>query len=249
MHYRLDGPSSAPVVVLLNSLGTTIELWDAQLPALRQRFRVLRYDQRGHGRSSVPPGPYAFEDLGGDLVELLDRLELDRVSLCGLSLGGMLGMWAAVHVPERIDRLVLCCTSAKLGTPESWRERAATVRSEGVAAVADAALERWFTPSCRPEVVARFREMLVATPREGYAGCCEAIAGLDVRERLGSVVAPTLVLAGAEDPATPPEHAELIASLIPGARVVVLPRAAHLANVEQPEAFNSAVLDHLKEAA
>ena len=248
LHHRLDGPAGAPVVVLSNSLGTTLEMWDPQLPALTRSFRVLRYDQRGHGRSDVPPGPYTLGELGQDLLGLLDRLDLERVSCCGLSLGGMVGMWLAGNAPERLDRLVLACTSAYLGPPETWIDRAALVRTEGTAAVADAVMERWFTERFRTDqgsTVARYRAMVAETPSEGYAACCEAIRDWDFREQLGSIVAPTLVVAGAADPATPPEHAELIAQRIPGARLVVLPDVAHLANVETTAAFDEAVLGHL----
>lgn len=248
LHHRLDGPATAPVVVLSNSLGCTLELWEPQLPRLAERFRVLRFDRRGHGRSSVPPGPYSAGELAGDVLELLDGLGIERASFCGISMGGMDGMWLALHAPERIERLVLCCTAAKFGTPELWLERAETVRRDGVEAIADGALERWFTPAFRSERAgdaARYRTMLVDTPAEGYAACCEALAGFDLRAQLGSIVAPTLVIAGADDPSTPPAEGELIAAAVPGARLVVLPQAAHLANLEQPEAFTGALLEHL----
>ena len=208
----------------------------------------MRYDHRGHGNSDVPPGPYTVEELAGDVLALLDRLELQRVSFCGLSLGGMVGMALALQAPERIDRLVLCCTSAHLGPPELWSERAALVRAEGPEAIVDAVLGRWFTERFhveQPDTVARFREMITGTPREGYASCCDAIREWDARERLHTIQTPTLVIAAALDPATPPEHGRLIADAVPGARLVVLAEAAHLANVEQPAAFNEALLGHL----
>jgi 3-oxoadipate enol-lactonase len=248
LHYRLDGPDGAPVLVLSNSLGTDHGMWDAQLPALAEHFRVLRYDQRGHGRSPAPPGPYTVAELGGDALRLLDRVGLDRVSFCGVSLGGMTGMWLAINAPERIERLALCCTAAHLPPREMWTERAATVRAEGIEAVADAQLERWFTPALaerRPEAAERSRRTLLDTPAEGYAGCCEAIGAHDLRAELGSIRAPTLVLAAADDPATPPEHGRLIAEAVDGARLVVLERARHLAAVERPEEFARAVLGHL----
>lgn len=237
-----------PTVVLSNSLGTTTTLWDEQVPALESHFRVVRYEHRGHGDSDVPPGPYTVEELAGDVIALLDRLELERVSFCGLSLGGMVGMALALRTPERIDRLVLCCTSAHLGPPETWSERARLVRSEGPEAVADGVLGRWFTEAFHaeePQTVAQFRKMLVSTPREGYAACCDAVGQWDARAQLHAISAPTLVIAGVEDPATPPEHGQLIAGGIPEARLVVLAGAAHLANIEQPDAFNEALLDHL----
>ena len=236
--------------MLSNSLGTDLGMWDDPLPWLMERFRVLRYDQRGHGRSPAPPGPYTIADLAGDALDLLDRLGLERVSFCGVSLGGMTGMWLAVNAADRLDRLALCCTSAYLPTRENWTERAATVRARGMEPVVDAALERWFTPAlaeCRPDAVERTRRALLDVSAEGYAGCCEAIAAHDLRAEVGSIRVPTLVLAAADDPATPPEHGRLIAEAVEGARSVVLERGRHLVAVEQPDDFARAVLAHLTE--
>jgi 3-oxoadipate enol-lactonase len=191
-----------------------------------------------------------MDDLGSDLVALLDRLGIERASLCGLSIGGMISMWTAAHAPERVERLVLCCTSAQLGPAEPWRERAATVRAKGVEAVADAVLARWFTPgfaAAHPQLIERMRAQLVATPPEGYAGCCEAIAAMDLTGDLGSITAPTLVLAGAEDPATPPEHGRRIAKLIPGARFETISPAAHLGTVERPDLTTAMILRFLSD--
>jgi 3-oxoadipate enol-lactonase len=237
--YTLEGPDDAPVVVFSNSLGTTGVMWDAQEAALSDRFRVLRYDARGHGGSPVPPGPYTVGDLAGDVLALLDRLELERVSFCGLSIGGMTGMWLGVHAPERIERLAICCTGLQLPTAEMWTERAALVRREGMSSVIDATMERWFTPDFperSPEVVGRIREVFLTTDPEGYAGCCEALAEFDMRGRLGAVTAPTLVIAGEDDPVGTPERAAAIGAEIEGSRVVVLPEARHLAAVEQADA-------------
>lgn len=248
LHRVIEGPAGAPALVLCNSLGTTLEMWDAQMPVLAERFRVVRYDRRGHGRSPVPPGPYTVDDLGGDVVELLDELHLDRVSFCGLSLGGAVGMWLAIHAPERLDRLVVCCTRAAFPPPEQWAERAALVRADGVAAVADGALGRWFTPAfhaTHPRVVDGFRAMLVRTPAEGYAACCDALGALDLRARLREIGAPTLVLTGAEDPVAPPACGEELAAAIPGARHAVVVDAAHIANAARPEAFTALLLEHL----
>lgn len=248
LRYELDGPPGAPVVLLANSLGTTVDLWADQLPALAARFRVLRYDSRGHGGSAVPPGPYSIEELGADAVALLDALGIERASVCGVSLGGMVAMWVAANAPERVERLALCCTSAYLGPPEAWAERAAAVRAGGPAAVADAVLARWLTPAFRerhPEATERVRAMLLATPAEGYAACCEAIAAMDQREAIGAVAAPTLVVVGADDPATPPEHGEEIARRIAGSSLVVVPDAAHLANVEQAALVTAELVAHL----
>jgi len=248
LDHRLSGPEDAPVLVLSNSLGTTQELWELQLPVLGGRFRVLKYDHPGHGSSEPPAQPCTVEALTHSLVMLLDELGLERVSLCGVSLGGMVGMTLALEEPDRVDRLVLACTSAHLGPREAWEERARVVRAEGMEAIADAVVGRWFTPAFardEPQKVARFRAMLSAAPPEGYARCCEAIAAWDVRERISAIAAPVLVIAGADDPATPVEHAELIASGIPGARLRIVERAAHLTNVERWHAFTHAVLEHL----
>jgi 3-oxoadipate enol-lactonase len=244
LHHRWDGPEDAPVLVFSNSLGTTLELWDPQVPAFTQSFRVLRYDQLGHGRSDVPPRPYTVEQLGRELLGLLDSLELGSVSFCGLSLGGAVGQWLGAQAPERIDRLALAGTSAYFGPPERWIERAAQVEAEGMAPVAEATMARWFTPAFSG--AAPYQQTLEDTPEEGYIACCNALTVFDFRSELIGVAAPTLVVVGAEDPATPPEQAEAIAEGIPGARLVVIPGAAHLVNVEQPDAFNRSVLDHLQ---
>jgi len=246
--HRIDGPEAKPVLVLSNSLGTSWALWDAQLGELARHYRVLRYDHPGHGRSGIPDSPITVEELAGDVVQLLDRLELERILFCGLSLGGMVGMALALAAPERVDRLVLCCTAAYLGPAEGWHDRARLVRAGGTAAIAERVLERWFTRRFRdeqPVTVTRFREMLEATSPVGYAACCEAISRWDARTGLHAVRAPTLVIAGSEDVATPPEDAAFLAESIPGAELVVLPDAAHLANVAQPKLFKRAVLDHL----
>jgi 3-oxoadipate enol-lactonase len=249
LHHDLSGPRGAPPIVFGGSLGTTLAMWDPQLPALAEDWRVVRYDHRGHGGSPVPSGPYSVAALGGDVVALLDRLELSRVSYCGLSLGGMVGMWLAINAPKRIDRLVLICTSAHLPPAAGWRERAATVRSAASAeAVADAVLGRWFTePYARdhPDVVARHRQMVAATAPEGYASCCEAIADMDLRPGLAGITAPTLVIAGEQDPATPPSHLSAIAEAIPGAQLAILDPAAHLTSVERAPAVNARIVDHL----
>jgi 3-oxoadipate enol-lactonase len=239
VEYTLDGPDDAPVIVFSNSLGTTGAMWEAQAAALSERFRVLRYNARGHGGTPAPPGPYTVGELAGDVLALLDRLELDHVSFCGLSIGGMTGMWLGVHAPERIDRLAICCTGMQLPTAEMWTERAALVRREGMDSVIEATIDRWFTPGFRernPEVVDPIREIFLTTDPEGYAGCCEALAEFDMRGRLDVVKAPTLVIAGEDDPVGTPERAAAIGEEIEGSRVVVLPEARHLAAVEQAEA-------------
>ena len=198
----------------------------------------------------MPAGPYTIEDLGRDVLALLDRLGIERACYCGLSIGGMVGIWLAANAPERIDRLILICTSAHLPPRAGWTDRAASVRSAGTPdVVADAVVERWFTADFangNPDVVARHRAMIAATPAEGYAGCCEAIGALDLRSDLPRIIAPTLVLAGAQDPATPPVHAREIAELIPGAGLRVLDDAAHLASVQQAAQVNRLIIDHLQ---
>lgn len=246
--HRFDGPEDAPVLLLSNSLGTTHEMWNPQVAALTAYFRVLRYDRRGHGSSEVPPGPYSVAEMAADVIELLDSLGLERVSYCGLSIGGMDAMWNAATAPERIDRLALCSTSPHMPPRELWDERAATVREQGVAVLADATMERWFSPefhASNPEAVAWIRGMFSSTAAEGYAGCCEAIREWDFRSELHRISAPTLVLSAEHDPSTPPESGEAIAGGIPGASFRVLPGARHLANVEQPESFTAALVAHL----
>jgi 3-oxoadipate enol-lactonase len=244
IHFIVDGPPDTPTLLLGGSLGSSTDMWLPQVPRLARRLRVVRFDHRGHGRSPVPPGPYTVDDLGGDVVELLDHLGVERVHYAGLSLGGMVGLWLAAHVPDRVDRLVLLCTGAHLPPPSGWLERAAAVRAHGVAAVADAVLARWFTPAFTG--AAAYRRMLVATPPEGYAACCEAIATLDLRPVLGAVRAPTLVIAGEADPATPPHLGAEIAAGVPGARLAVVAGAAHLANVERAEDVTTLIADHLE---
>ncbi|MFG2062217.1 3-oxoadipate enol-lactonase [Micromonospora sp. NPDC048871] len=237
LHATIDGPPEAPVLLLGSSLGTTGAMWQPQVAALAARFRVVRYDHLGHGRSPVPPGPYTIDLLGRAVLELLDDLGVVSAHYAGLSLGGMVGMWLAAHAPDRIDRLALLCTSAFLPPAQGWRSRAETVRAGGFGDIVDPVVSRWFTPgfaAARPDTVADHRAMLTATPAAGYAACCEAIAAMDLRADLAGVRAPTLVIGAAEDPATPPEHAADLAARIPSARLVVLDDAAHLANVEQP---------------
>jgi len=251
LNHRINGPHGAPVVVLSNSLGSSMEMWAPQIPALSVRFRVLRYDQRGHGESPSPPGPYDIPDLGQDVLDLLDSGEIERAHFVGLSMGGMTGMWLAANAPERIDRLVLLCTTAYWGTPEMWIERAATVREHGTESVAEAGVERWLTEGFRerePAVAQRMRAMIAAQSDEGYAQCCGALERLDLRDELPKIAAPTLVIAGAQDPSTPPDpHAKLLAERIPDARLEVLDPGAHLINVERAPEVTDLILDHLEE--
>jgi 3-oxoadipate enol-lactonase/4-carboxymuconolactone decarboxylase len=236
--YRLEGPDDAPTLVFASSLGTTHAMWDDQAAALSDAFRVLRYDHRGHGRSAAPLGPYTVDELADDVLGLLDRLEIGRATFVGLSLGGAVAMTAALRAPERFERLVLCSTAAHFPPPEQWIDRAATVRAEGVEAIADAALGRWLTPEAPDGMRARLRAMLVATPAEGYASCCEALAAFDARGRLGELAMPVLAIAGADDPTTPPAALQAIVDEVPNGRLHVIAQARHIANVERPEEFN-----------
>jgi 3-oxoadipate enol-lactonase len=249
LHHEIDGPESGAALLMGGSLGTTLAMWDPQLPRLAGDTRLIRFDHRGHGGSPGPDGPYSIEDLGGDVLALLDRLGLERASYCGLSIGGMVGQWLAINAPARIEKLVLICTSAYLPPADGWRQRAATVRQAGTPeAVADGVLARWFTePYARghPDVIARHRRMLSSTPAEAYASCCEAIAALDLRADLARIAASTLVIAGEQDPATPPAHGRTIAAAVPGARLEVLDGAAHLASVERASEVTGLIADHL----
>jgi 3-oxoadipate enol-lactonase len=245
----LTGPAGAPVLVLGNSLGTTRELWQPQLGPLGRSFRLLRYEHRGHGGSPVPPGPYSIADLGTDVLRLLDRHEITTACYCGVSLGGMVGMWLAANAPDRIEALALCCTSAWLPPAQFWRDRAASVRADGMTSISRQVVARWFTPGYQDVHPGTMAGFVTALERkvvpEGYAGCCEAIAAMDLRPVLPTITAPTLVIAGAEDPATPPWHGAVIASAIPDARLRVIRGAAHLANVSAAAEFSATLLAHL----
>lgn len=244
LHYELDGPENAPVLVLSNSLGTTLAMWLPQLPALTEHFRVLRYDTRGHGQSDVTPGPYTIAQLGRDVLSLLDGLKIPKAHFCGLSMGGMTGMWLGVHAPSRIDHLALCNTSAAIGVPEVWNTRIAKVKQDGMDSIVDGVLERWFTSDFlahAPAQVERVRQMLRTTPADGYIANCAAVRDMDQRADLGKITAPTLVIGGKHDKATPPEHGELIARAISGAKYVEL-NAAHLSNWETAQGFTQQLL-------
>ena len=245
--YRWDGAEGLPALVLSNSLGTTHAMWDPQVAALTEHFRVLRYDSRGHGQSDVSPGPYDIALLARDVLALLDALELERVKFCGLSIGGMVGIWLGANAPARIGQLVLSNTSAHIGGPELWNARIETVRKGGMQALVDTVIERWLTPRFResnPETVRRIRDMLLSTPPEGYAACAAAVRDMDQRESLARIGVPTLVICGKQDPATPPEHGRFIAERVRGARLVELD-ASHLSNVEAAPAYNRTLLEFL----
>ncbi|GAA1886798.1 3-oxoadipate enol-lactonase [Actinomadura bangladeshensis] len=244
LQYRLDGPEDAPVVVLGPSLGTSMDLWLPQLPALTRHWRVLRYDLPGHGGAPAPDGPVTVDDLAGGVTALLDGAGAERAAYAGVSLGGAVGTALALRDPGRVASLILCCTSPRFGDPGPWRDRAALVRREGVGPVADSAAGRWFTPAfTRAET---YTAMLRATDPEGYAACCDALAEFDATGRLGEITAPTLVIAGAQDGPTPPHgHADRLAEGVPGARLAVIEGAGHLANAERPGAVTEEITAHL----
>jgi 3-oxoadipate enol-lactonase len=248
--YSVAGAGDAPVVVLSNSLGAARGMWDPQVPALAERYRVVTYDTRGHGDSPAPAGPYTLDDLVDDLVALLDEVGAQRAHVAGLSLGGMTAMRLAVREPERVDRLALLCTSAK-PDPQPFLDRAAAVRSGGTAALAPAIAGRWLTPgfaAANPDLVARLEAMIAGADDEGYAACCEVVASVDLREDLARIAAPTLVISGWQDLALPPEHQQLIADSIPGAELLTVDPGAHLANLEQTSQVTGALLDHFDAA-
>lgn len=245
--YRYDGPTDGPLLVLSHSLGTDHSMWEPQLPAFTRVFRVLRYDSRGHGASAVTPGPYTIKDLGQDVLDLYDALGIRRAHFCGLSMGGMVGMWLAANAPDRVDRLMLCNTAARLGPPQIWDTRIEAIRAGGMSAIVPAALGRWFTAafmSGSPVVIGRMGQILSNTPAEGYIACCEAIRDMDQRAILPNIRAKTLVIAGELDATTTPTDGRFLASSIPGATYAEL-AAAHLSNIEAAGPFTDAVLRFL----
>jgi len=248
IYYEIEGAADKPVLMLSNSLGTTLHMWDPQAAALTTHFRLLRYDRRGHGKSGAPKGPYSMEMLGRDVLAILDALKIDKINWCGLSMGGMVGVWLGANAPERIERLVLTNTSSYFPDKAGWNDRLKLVREKGVPAFAAPNMERWFTKGFRersPDRVAWLQEMFAATPLEGYLACGEAVRDMDQRDLLPKIKAPTLVVAGKHDPATPPEANEYIKNNVPGAQYATLD-AAHISNVEQPDAYAKTVLGFLR---
>lgn len=247
-----DAGAGKPWVTLSHSLCSDLSMWDELAVALAPIFSVLRYDTRGHGGSSAPATAYSFEQLTSDVLGLLDALHIQRTHFVGLSMGGMIAQHLALAAPQRIDKLVIASSTSRI-PPEAgvlWDERVAVVRQQGCAGVAEATLGRWFTPEFRrahPAVMARIGALIAGTPADGYAGCAAAIRGLDLTAKIGAIIAPTLVIVGADDPGTPPAMSETIAGTIPGARLAVIPSASHLSCIEQPEAFNRLVMDFLKD--
>ncbi|MEZ2346920.1 3-oxoadipate enol-lactonase [Terriglobus sp. RCC_193] len=247
LHHELTGQHDAPCVVLSTSLGATMQMWQPQMQALTQCFRVLRYDMRGHGNSPSPAGSYSVADLGNDVLRLLDHHGIRSAHFCGISLGGVIGQWLGIHAPERIQKLILCNTAAKVGTDEGWQKRIAEVRANGMASIADAVIARWFTApfaASHPEVIASIREGMLASNVEGYAACCEALRTCNLRSEIATITAPTLVIAGDQDMVCTIADAQFLQSQIPGSQMLNLP-AAHLSNVEAAELFNTSLLDFL----
>ena len=243
LHYAVDGPVRGPAVLLSNSLGTDFHLWDGLIARLATQFRVIRYDTRGHGGSTGKPEEYTIDELGRDVVELLNFLNIDRAHVCGISLGGMTAMWLAINAPDRVNRIMPCNTAARLGTLDGWNSRIETIRAGGMAAIADGTMERWFSPAYRAKYkaqVATTKQMFLQTYAPGYMSCCAALRDADLTDKIGQITAPTLLIAGDCDPVTPPSDLHWLQENIPGARYLEL-KAAHLSNLEQPDAFLAAM--------
>ena len=236
---RLDGEMNAPALMLSNSLSSDMSMWDDQIGRWSKKYRIVRYDQRGHGRTGVPDAKWSMDRLGRDAVAIIDRLGLNRVHWCGVSMGGMVGLWMAIHAPERLERLVVANTAAHMGPPSLWNDRIALARSNGMQAVSGPTIERWFPAVFRqaaPETIERMREMIERTPVAGYVGCCFAIRDMDLRGFLAGISTETLVIVGSRDPATTPKAGRIIVNAIPHAQLKAL-EAGHISNVEQPDQF------------
>jgi len=250
INYKIEGPGDAPFVTLSHSLATALELWDLQLPVLRGKYRILRFDTRGHGSSSAPPGPYTMEMLTADVIGLLDHLAIRRTHFIGISMGGMIGQLLVRRYPDRLEKLVLCDTSCRvpLEAAPIWEERIRMVETEGMKALAEQTLERWLSAEFRrnqPEITGRLRKMILLTPVPGYVGCCRAISTFDVSLELPKAATPTLIITGEKDEATPVSAAEAIQRQIEGSELVIVPGALHLSNVEAAELFNRKLVSFL----
>lgn len=248
LHYRIDGSQDVPPLVFLNALGTDLQMWEPQLPPVTDRFRVVRYDSRGHGRSDALTGPYTLDLLGRDLLALLDAHGIERAHLCGLSLGGMVAQWVAIYHPERVQRIVLANTAARIGGEASWTERIQAVSAGGMGAVSDVVVDRFLSASFRdshPEVTRWIVSMVEATPAQGYVAACAALRDADLRPLVGQIRAPTLIISGALDQSTPPEQSRELQAALIDSRLLILDQAAHLSNLERAEAFNAALVAFL----
>jgi 3-oxoadipate enol-lactonase len=248
INYQVEGRTDAPVLILCNSIGTNLHMWDDQAPLFAERFRLVRYDRRGHGKSGAPKGSYTMDRLGRDALAVADAVGAKRFNWCGLSMGGMVGQWLGANAPDRIDRLVISNTHFYYDDKAPWNERIKFVSEKGLGALADTMMERWFTTPFRersPEKVARVRAMFVATPADGFIGCAQAVRDMDFRDSNKRIVAPTLVIGAAKDIATPPSWGEAIAREINGAKFASIPDASHLANIEQSKLYSELVLGFL----
>ncbi|CAB1058110.1 Beta-ketoadipate enol-lactone hydrolase (EC [Olavius sp. associated proteobacterium Delta 1] len=248
-YYTIEGAEDAPALVFANSLGSDHRIWDPVLPHLKDKFRIIRYDQRGHGLSNATPPPYSIDDLVNDLAGLLAGLKIDNAVFCGLSVGGMIAQGLAACYPERARALILCDTAMQIGPPSMWDERIAVIQKGGVGVLTEPIMERWFTLAFRESRAAEFSgyiNMLERTPVEGYIGTCCAIRDADLREAATSIDRPTLVLCGDQDMATPPELAGKLADAITGAKFTLIENAAHISCVEQPEIFSRLLLDFVE---
>jgi 3-oxoadipate enol-lactonase len=247
LNVSVEGRDGGPTVMLSNSLGATMQMWEPQMSALTKLYRVVRYDRRGHGKSGVPPGPYSMERFGKDVLAILDDLNIEKVHWCGLSMGGMVGQWLGANAPERIGKLILANTSCYYPDPTNWHNRIKAVSENGLASIADTVIAAWLTSDFRerePQIAAKLKAMLIATPQQGYIACCEALSRLDQRDLLPRIKAPTLVIAGRHDTSTPVEASVFIRSQIPNASMTLLD-AAHISNIEQPHNFTEAVVGFL----
>jgi 3-oxoadipate enol-lactonase len=248
LNVEVEGAANAPVLILCNSLGTNLHMWDDQAPAFSKQFRLVRYDRRGHGKSGAPKGPYTMDRLGKDVLAIADALGIKTFNWCGLSMGGMVGQWLGANAPDRVEKLVLSNTHSYYPDKQPWHDRMKFAEEKGVAALAPLQMERWFTKGFRdnnPQAIAKVSEMFAATPLDGFLGCCAAVRDMDFRQSTPTIKAPTMVIVGSHDPATPPSAGEDIHKMIKGSKLVAID-AAHLSNVEQPKAYTDAVLNFLR---
>ena len=249
INYQTFGDASQPAIVFSNSLGTQLNMWQPQISFFEKKFYVICYDTRGHGASSAPQGPYSIEQLGTDVVHLLDHLNIEKASFCGISMGGLTGQWLAIHHPERFNHVIVCNTAAKIGQEQAWNDRAQLVREQGLKPIAETAASRWFTePFIRSNtaIVESLSNDLGAGSPEGYASCCEALAKADVREQLKNITIPTLVVAGQKDPVTTVADAQYIINHVRSSSLFEI-NASHISNIEQPKAFNQAIFSFLQQ--
>ena len=248
IYVEVEGREGAPALMLSNSLGTDLHMWDEQAGEWAKHFRLMRYDRRGHGKSGVPKGPYSMERFGRDVLGVLDALKIKKINWCGLSMGGMVGQWLGANAPDRVDKLVLSNTNFYYADKAPWADRIKFVQEKGLAQLVDPNMERWFTKEFRaraPQTIARMKEMFLATNLAGYIACCEAIRDMDFRATNARITAPTLVIVGKQDPATPPSAGEAIAQQIKGAKLAAID-AAHISNMEQPKLYTETVLNFLQ---